>query len=514
MQESFMNGESCPDRSGVTKEARTNSNAFAAHTLMNNSKPRRSWWKRILIGLVMLTIISALSRWIMYEIEKAQGEEELAAAIAETEALDPRWRWEQIEKDRETVPDNMNSVIVVKNFETVRGKWEPGSLKTKAGDELIPTDVDNFHLDEERLSILREELAKHRDAVAIAKKLVTFPRGRAGIEMKSYGFSTLLPHLQPSRTAANTLALESERILAEGESEGCFACVMGILNAGSGFRDEAFLISQLVRIAIHKIAVKCIERALALDNIDDLSLSNCNARLGEEEQQDLLVQALRGERTMLSNLFDNLRSDELPIADLDHENRKAGDWERDFGWFLYRSRLADDHGNALRQMNEIIRIAQLPTHEQSKAFELYRKRCAAAKDEALAKKKRIFSFLLLPAWNKVAEAALRDKALLRSTITALAAERYRLAEGKWPKQLDDLCPRYLPAVPTDPFDGEPLKLAVRDDGITIYSTGQDGVDNGGGNLTVTGREAGSDLGFRLWNVESRGLIRPRVVGEE
>ncbi len=41
--------------------------------------------------------------------------------------------------------------------------------------------------------------------------------------------------------------------------------------------------------------------------------------------------------------------------------------------------------------------------------------------------------------------------------TALAIERYRLATGKIPERLEELVPQYLRAVPTDPFDGQPIR---------------------------------------------------------
>ena len=64
-----------------------------------------------------------------------------------------------------------------------------------------------------------------------------------------------------------------------------------------------------------------------------------------------------------------------------------------------------------------------------------------------------------------------------NALAALAAERFRLAHKRWPKDLQELCPAYLEEVPIDPFDGKPLKLAHRDDGIVIYSVDKDGKDD-------------------------------------
>jgi hypothetical protein len=58
-------------------------------------------------------------------------------------------------------------------------------------------------------------------------------------------------------------------------------------------------------------------------------------------------------------------------------------------------------------------------------------------------------------------------------------------------------------VPTDPFDGQPMRYRRTADGIVIYAVGPDGVDNQGA-LDRTGRTPdGTDLGFQLWDVAKR-----------
>lgn len=68
---------------------------------------------------------------------------------------------------------------------------------------------------------------------------------------------------------------------------------------------------------------------------------------------------------------------------------------------------------------------------------------------------------------------------LRCAETALAIERYRLKSGQLPQALDELVPEFLEAVPQEPFDGRPLRYVTDDKGYTVYTIGEDGVDNGG-----------------------------------
>jgi hypothetical protein len=86
----------------------------------------------------------------------------------------------------------------------------------------------------------------------------------------------------------------------------------------------------------------------------------------------------------------------------------------------------------------------------------------------------------------------------------LAAERFRLHQGRWPGSLEELRPTYLQQILADPYDGRPLRFRRLPDGVLIYSVGPDGVDNGG----VIARpfiqsQKGIDLGMQLWDVALR-----------
>ena len=89
-----------------------------------------------------------------------------------------------------------------------------------------------------------------------------------------------------------------------------------------------------------------------------------------------------------------------------------------------------------------------------------------------------------------------------SAIAAIAAERYRLANGGWPQKLDELVPRFLDQVPTDPYDGQPLKMKRTERELIIYALGLDRTDNGG-QIDEAAGIAGSDIGFRLFDLARR-----------
>jgi hypothetical protein len=60
-------------------------------------------------------------------------------------------------------------------------------------------------------------------------------------------------------------------------------------------------------------------------------------------------------------------------------------------------------------------------------------------------------------------------------------------------------PDLLRAVPTDPFDGRPLRYRRDPEGAVVYSVGPDGKDNGGSLADLNRDKDGTDVGFRLWD---------------
>jgi len=78
------------------------------------------------------------------------------------------------------------------------------------------------------------------------------------------------------------------------------------------------------------------------------------------------------------------------------------------------------------------------------------------------------------------ELQLIGAAEVRSAETAMAVERFRLIAGEWPATLDQLVPEYIRAIPEDPFaPGHPLRMALGDQRLIIYSVGPNQQDDGG-----------------------------------
>lgn len=102
----------------------------------------------------------------------------------------------------------------------------------------------------------------------------------------------------------------------------------------------------------------------------------------------------------------------------------------------------------------------------------------------------------------------RGRGLLLSIIGCIAAERYRVSTGHWPRSMDSLVPLYLQEIPTDPATGRPLRLFRLNDGIAVCSEEPDDrADTTARVADVVRRKRPPNSGWRLWDEKKRGQKR-------
>ena len=135
----------------------------------------------------------------------------------------------------------------------------------------------------------------------------------------------------------------------------------------------------------------------------------------------------------------------------------------------------------LEFMNGIVAATRLEGPEQIEAAEDWDDELSTFFDNAslLTKVRYVFTSLLIPAVGAAVQAEHRNEALRRAAVARIALQRYRLAHGKLPEMLQQLVPEFLDRLPSDPFDGKPLRYVVRDGEPIIYSIGADRTDDGG-----------------------------------
>jgi hypothetical protein len=477
-----------------------------------------------LVVVVGGIVIGLIARSIFISRTDAAWEQ----ALAEVEATDPEWRWEDIEAKRAKIPDEENSALVIvrlrdsgllKEQTSNRHKFdfEPNpasSVGGSVGEPLpMPDEVFEEHITtvlgdlpaEVRLSpavarAVARELARDRQAVAEALRIADMPNGRHPIQVTPDFISTLLPTIQYSRTVANLTSLEATRLAEAGDATGALRAVRACLNVARSTGDEPFLIVMLVRIAIDTIAVQKLERVLGqCEAAREADLVAMQAALEAEAAVPRLPMALRGERAGTIKLCDAIMRGDVNIATLN--GGQAGGVGRVMGDAAGDLLARQARPEMLRIYTELIKVAEGPPATWDDEFDAR---------EAQIKGGGVLTRLLMPAVMKVAQAEVRCQATLRTAAAALAAERFRLKHGRWPADLAELISVGLSTgTSTDPYTGDRLRLVRGPAGVVIYSVGPDRVDDGGAPLKRGLKQTG-DIAFRLFDPKCRRMTAERL----
>jgi hypothetical protein len=465
--------------------------------------------------VVLILLIAApfvvMAVWYGYRVYAANRDVE--KALAETDQLDPRWRLEDVDADRTVVPDERNAgLIVIDAKERLPIRWPTWTDRsTDVEEDRRAVEKDKVlqnsfaqlapqqQLCEEHIVALYDHLERAASALAEARKLADMPQGRYPIVYSSDIITTLVPHLEAVGEIANLLANDALFRAQERDGDGALTSCRGILNAGRSVGDEPGCVSQLVRMSCRATAVNRAQRTLAQVEPTDQALRELQELMATEERVPLTLIVTRGERAGLDRMMEGYQSGKLTAKDLSVLKGLSGvidgptlveQFEMHSPDFIQTQRAA-----LLRYMNRAVEIAKLPAEEQQARMQEL---------EATAKDQPVLVGLFVPALSKVHEASLRTQAQLRCASAALAAERFRQAECRWPQAWDELIAAgLLHDGPIDAYDGKPLRMRRVDDGLVIYSVGPDGEDNGG-NLTARKiPQPGTDVGFRLWDVDKR-----------
>ena len=313
-------------------------------------------------------------------------------------------------------------------------------------------------------------------------------RPRAQYELRyADGPNALLPHLALHKSMAWELRTRSAARVATGDTVGAAEDIDTILRLAELTGEDPTFIGYMVRVAIESIAFGAFWDGTVLHAWSDAQLAAFQQRFDGLKQRDSLVKAFRGERLFGKTGFELTREGRL---NPETPGAADGGGAMPKAWLLqnqaYHSRVLDEVVDALQRCDpergiaakgsiwETERISQTVFDTAGRRFHPY----------------RILTHMLLPALAKFHIKADRSLTTSRLAITVAGLERHRLATGSYPKALGDLVPKWVPTVPLDPMDGQPLRYRLNaDESFTLYSVGPNQTDDNG----VFESQQGQDL---------------------
>jgi ABC-type transport system involved in multi-copper enzyme maturation permease subunit len=444
-----------------------------------------------LCSIPLLSPLILMLGWYAYL--EIKSERSLAMARAEADRLDPGWRLEELVAAPRPATEGRNAVPRIRAAaRLIPRNWPELETERLALDSFPPEHL----LDARDAGLLSADLEKAAAALQEARRVADCPEASYEPVWDRRRSEGLFTHIEDACTVAKLLAYDVSLRVLQGDADGAVRSCQALVNAERTINQPAPDTSQRARL--QGLAARKIEGVLARGTLSAKLLADLQALLEDDLRQPLALLAARAQRAHADRFFQSLKDGDLSTM---------FSFRTDFLGSALAGSLAEQRASCLRHNTEIVEIMKLPDHLQ----------LARLKTAVPAATSKSMTWIT-PFWYWPGYTLFHvPLAELRCVVAMLAAERYRLAHGSWPKSLNDLVPAFLPQVPTDPFDGKPLRVRRLADGVVIYAVGLDGIDNGGKidwgmSRMMLPACIGFDVGVRLWDVSRRReFSKPKII---
>jgi len=426
-----------------------------------DAAPESGWsalarWLLVLALIIfvplMLVAVIAVFFFLGYLREQkaaaAAAEQEVAQLEAAGQPMSAKTLY-AYHRARSGVPDTTAA------WQAALSSFDPLQFSADARSLPYVGDGDREHL---RPSNVGSELASAEsflqtyDATLQATLVAAKERGECRFPLKfEDGVSASADRSQQMRTLVRLLALSLRVRACRGDAEGALESLNAMFAASDATAHQLTSVEQLLRMATLGMALSEAEFLLNEAKLTDEQLAQLAERVAASDVQAGFAEGLVGERAL-----SHVTISQLPNIPFSADRLKS-----------------------LQLISQAITASREPfpegrVHFQKVAAQLKAEQASAG---ALARQKYALTVQHIPSLTASFDAAARSLAYQRVLLTAIAAQRFRLKNGPWPAQLADLVPGFLPAVPTDPFDGQPLRMLSRDGELLIYSVGKDEKDD-------------------------------------
>lgn len=297
----------------------------------------------------------------------------------------------------------------------------------------------------------------NRPAIRIAEE--TRSRGRTSWEA-DYVSGVGFPPLMELRLLSNAICLAALIDLQDGRADSAAHQVATGLAVASTLREEPVLIVQLVRIAMYMTQLQVIRQIVIGADPSRSTLEDLARWLVESRSPSPIGVGLVGELRL--GHAEGTRIEAGRVEDLISDAGNPASWY--FGPIARLSRplVRLAHLRYLREFERLIKIERGPRPRPD---------IALSQPVAWPGIRRFSDRFSTAGLERALESGDELAQGLSATELAVALRRFRLDAGSYPDDLSALVPKYLPAVPIDPFTGRPLVYARKDAGFELHAEG-------------------------------------------
>lgn len=271
------------------------------------------------------------------------------------------------------------------------------------------------------------------------------------------------------------LGLRMRVNLAAGDGAAAYADWQLSRRLARTLEREPTLISGLVRNALRDLPIASVKEGLEAHQWKEAELRSLAADLDAIRARtvDDYLFAIESERaasnTLYEKVLDRSESSRVAAAIFPSFNQRMFP----SGW-VRRSQV---------RVNELCDL--LPTRidrktgrvaDSSLSEEIERERDQAS---YLQRYRCLLAHIAMPIFASAEDAFLRSQVYVDQGRVGCALELHRMAHGSFPAALGELVPALLPAVPIDPWDGQPLRYERTETGYRLWAIGKDRKDDGG-----------------------------------
>lgn len=307
--------------------------------------------------------------------------------------------------------------------------------------------------------------------VALRRPHAQIGIGEVGTDIMQ-GSAVLLPHLAMLRNFARTFQVRALAELAAGNVDAASEDVLAIFRLARSLESEPLLIATLVALAILETSVQPLWEGLLRHQWQEQHLATLSEELARFDVVALMARSLRVERACCLAIFDGWRR--RPSTASGGSSGAPFSPGMPSGWI----RLAQA---TIARMFEDTLVPLLDTNRTVVDIRQSKRLTQEAQERLKGwLPYKVLARTLLPALGPAVRNAANAQTTVNQARLAVALERYRLAQGRYPAQLDVLVPLYLPAVPRDAVNGEPyVYRQPASDRFMLYSVGLNLQDDGG-----------------------------------
>lgn len=378
------------------------------------------------------------------------------------------------------VPENENAALVMTQAFALTRDYSD-SRSNEIANFKIPSRGQS--LSPEQKNLLSGYVEMNSDALDKMREAIKLSSSRYPLDYTP-GPNTLLPHLGKLKKLAIVVCYKSFLDSESNDTADFVSDIENLFGMARTIDKEPDLIAQLVRISLIAIAENSLEHCLNVTNLNEPELTELAFTFSSAEKTNLMARALAGELALNAPVFIEANRNAYGAMELVKGAKDAGetfstpmldDWLINFPRIFQITGFWDrDLLYYLDVMETNIVLDSFAPPQNLVAANNFKK----AENE-VQQNHYYLSKMFIEALSNAITNDVKNFAYLRTSIAAIAVERFRLAHGQLPENLDELVPQFISAVPIDPFDGQPLRYHRLAKGYVIYSIGSDGHDDGG-----------------------------------